>query len=1009
MYLNCHTYYSLKYGSISPNELLNECKNQEIERISITDINNTSATLELIRNGAEKGITVIPGIDFRNGAEQLFVGIAKNNQGFYELNKYISDCSNQKIESTAPIFKNVYVIYPWHNQPKKPLNTNEFIGVRPSDFPKLMASKWLTKQEKLVALMPVTFLDKKGYNIHRLLRAIDKGHLLSQLPKTEEAREDELLLPQQKIIETYAPFPTLIENTNTLLESCHFNFDFEHVDYHNNQQSYTANEDLDFRLIRKLSYDGVAYRFPELTETIKERIEKELTTIRQKGYVSYFLIAWKLLKYARSKNYFYVGRGSGANSVLSYLLRITDVNPIELDLYFERFINLFRQSPPDFDIDFSWRDRADVTQYLFTRFKNVTLLGAYSTFQRKSVIRELSKVFGLPEMDIKKLQSTMKAEDDIGRLVLRYSLWIHGFPSHLTVHSAGIVISEKSIYNYTATFLPPKGFPTTHFDMHLAEDIALHKFDILGQRGLAKIKETLSIIKENRKGLEIDIHQIDAFKKDPKVNALVRSSNAIGCFYVESPAMRMLLSKLQVNDYLGLVAASSVIRPGVAQSGMMREYILRHRSAKRRAYAQETFPVLYQLMPDTYGVMVYQEDVIKVAHFFAGLGLAEADVLRRGMSGKYRSREEFQVVKSQFFENCVQRGYTKELVTDVWRQIESFAGYAFAKGHSASYAVESYQCLFLKAYYPIEFMVANINNGGGFYSKEIYLHEARKYGAIVHLPCVNFSKKGATLKGLDIYLGLYQIHSLEANTVILILEERKRSGLFLSLRDFVNRVPTSLDALIVLIRSGAFHFTEKPKKELLWDVHFILRKTKKTDPDLQLFEQSPKNYKLPKLWQHELEPLFDEMEFLGFPISAPPFALAEYIPQQTCHVSDFTQYVGKIVTVVAYRVHVKRTTTKDGRTMLFGTFLDLSGDWLDTVSFPFIAERYPFSAPGCYLIEGKVMDEFGYLSLEVKTCARIPSKSMDASTLHIPARNNTSSSINLINAIAQKKNTLLKG
>ena len=215
----------------------------------------------------------------------------------------------------------------------------------------------------------------------------------------------------------------------------------------------------------------------------------------------------------------------------------------------------------------------------------------------------------------------------------------------------------------------------------------------------------------------IDIHDIKRFKQDEKIKYLLKNAKAIGCFYVESPAMRMLLKKLQVATYLGLVAASSVIRPGVSKSGMMREYILRYRKPERR---KDAHPILLEIMPETYGVMVYQEDVIKVAHYFGGLNLGEADMLRRGMSGKFRSRDEFMKVKNQFFENCKTKGHSLELTSEIWRQIESFAGYAFAKGHSASYAVESYQSLFLKAYYPLEYMVATINNFGGFYYVELY-------------------------------------------------------------------------------------------------------------------------------------------------------------------------------------------------------------------------------------------------------------------------------------------------
>ena len=387
------------------------------------------------------------------------------------------------------------------------------------------------------------------------------------------------------------------------------------------------------------------------------------------------------------------------------------------------------------------------------------LLGTYVTFKQRAILRELGKVFGLPKDEIDHLVRGLKPSyarvsqkrDQIHHLIFKYAQELEGIPNYLSVHAGGILISQKPIQYYTAVFLPPKGYPTTQFDMHIAEDVGLYKFDILAQRGISKIKDAVEIIKYNQADRypQIDIHDIKKFKQDAKINALIKSAQCMGCFYVESPAMRMLLKKLEVDHYLGLVAASSIIRPGVSKSGMMREYIMRHRNPSRAK--EKAHEVLLAIMPETYGVMVYQEDVIKVAHLFAGLDLGQADVLRRGMSGKYRSRSEFERVKHQFFKNCKRKAYADQLVQEIWFQIESFAGYAFAKGHSASYAVESYQSLFLKTYFPLEYMVAVLNNGGGFYKAEFYIHEARMLGAQIEAPCINNSFSLNRIKGKTIF------------------------------------------------------------------------------------------------------------------------------------------------------------------------------------------------------------------------------------------------------------------
>ena len=578
-------------------------------------------------------------------------------------------------------------------------------------------------------------------------------------------------------------------------------------------------------MLKKLAYAGLSYRYQKLGERIFTRLEKELSIIEEKGFVSYFLINWKILKYARSKGYYYVGRGSGANSIVAYLLRITDVDPVELDLYFERFINLFRKNPPDFDIDFSWRDRDDITKFIFKTFKHTALIAVYNTFKYKASVRELGKVFGLPKSEIDKLSRgdfDVQKLDQLSKLVLIYSKLIKGFPNYLGIHAGGILISEQPIHYYTATFFPPKGFSTTQFDMVVAEDIGLYKFDILSQRGLGKIRETVDIVRYNKPNDPlIDIHDVKRFKEDKKIKHILRNAKAIGCFYVESPAMRMLLKKLQVDNYLGLVAASSVIRPGVAKSGMMREYILRYRNPERR---KDAHPILLDIMPETYGVMVYQEDVIKVAHHFGGLTLGEADMLRRGMSGKFRSRDEFSKVKKQFFNNCEQKGHGLKLTSEIWRQIESFAGYAFAKGHSASYAVESYQSLFLKAYYPLEYMVATLNNSGGFYRPELYVHEARMHGGIIHAPDINKSYNETCIEQHIIYLGFSVLRDFENKMANKIVLERQKNGLFLSLDDFIDRVAISLEQISILIKVNAFQIFHKNKRELLWQAYMKVHK-----------------------------------------------------------------------------------------------------------------------------------------------------------------------------------------
>ena len=958
--------------------------------IALTDINSTSGCLYHSFECQRLGWPVILGVDFRIENQQQFIAIAKNNEGFQNINFYLTEFllqgknSSRGEFSQEPIIKNAYIVYPFKNVPKRKLRANEYIGVNHTElFAASTALQGCNNKDKYVALNTVTFRNKRDFNAHRLLRAIDKNLLLSKLPVEEQGEIHHKFYSSEELNKLYDGYEYLLENTEKLLASCSLHFDFNDKSKLQNKRTYSQTKEQDEKLLQHLAEQGLAYRYKgNVTPEITERLNRELQVIKQCNFIPYFLINHDILRYARSKGYFYVGRGSGANSLVAYLLRITNVDPIELDLYFERFINPSRKSPPDFDIDFSWRDRNDVTQYIFDTYPNTALMGAFVTFQAKSVIRELGKVLGLPADEIKNIQRTDRPQelDHLGKLCILYSRYIHGFPNHLSIHSSGIIITEKPIQYFGATSMPPKGFPTAHFDMHIAEDAGIYKYDILAQRGLGKIKDTLQVIKQNQPNApDFDIDDIDRFKQDEKIKDLLRRGDAIGCFYVESPAMRALMKKLQVDDYRGLVAASSIIRPGVSNSGMMAEYIKRHRDPNAR---KKTHPVLAKILHDTYGVMVYQEDVLKVAHYFAGLTLEESDVLRRGMSWKFRERTEFKVVEKLFFDNCAAKGYSLKLSQEVWTQIESFANYAFAKGHSASYAVESYQSLFLKAYFPLEYMVATINNFGGFYRTEQYIQEARLKGAHIEVPCVNRSSFETTIAGKNIFLGFQHVAELEAKVIDALLINRRDFGPFTSLENFTQRVNASLDQTVILIRIHAFRFTGKTKHWLLWKAHFLLvarssnplTALRTTHPSLFDQYNNTKKVTIPELDAVPYEDAMDEIEYLGFPVCSPFELIDEDEKKSTVVSADFKQSLNTVITILGYLVHTKRTKTK-GRIeqeMFFGTFMDLDGQFFDSVHFPLAARQYKFKGRGVYVIRGRVSSDFDHLTLEAHSLVKVP-------------------------------------
>ena len=976
MYLNCKTFFSYRYGVLKTEQLVYEAVEAGAQAIALTNINSTADLWDFLEYCQQQNIKPLLGAEIRYEDNLCYILIAKDLEGVKEINAFLSVHlqTNQAFPSRCILTDKVWIIYPFRTVDPSTLQLNELIGVRPSEVNKLYGQKLLP--DKYVVLQTVTFKDKKGYNLHRLLRAIHKNIILSKQVMKEVATPDETFLPPAVLLEKFSQHPAIITNTLRVIDTCSYTFDFK-VD--KNKKHFTASPQDDKVLLEKLAMEGMLSRYGNKNKEVMQRVKKELEIINNLGFNAYFLITWDLIQYASSRGFYYVGRGSGANSIVAYCLRITDVNPIDLDLYFERFLNPHRTSPPDFDIDFSWKDRDEVIDYIFKRYgkEHVALLGMYSTFQFNAAVRELGKVFGLPKGEIDGLLNNRRSafnEDRIQMQIMHYAKEMQSFPNYLSIHPGGILITEQPITQYTAVELPPKGFVTTQIDMFVAEKAGLHKLDILSQRGLGHIRESLDIIREN-KNLSVDIHAVEDFKKDRQIAAQIKSADTIGCFYIESPAMRHLLKKLRCEDYLTLVAASSIIRPGVAQSGMMREYIYRFHNPDKFTYIH---PKMEELLQETYGVMVYQEDVIKVAHHFAGLDMAEADVLRRAMSGKYRGNKEMERIKAQYFFNCNEFGYPDDITREVWRQMESFSGYSFSKAHSASFAVESYQSLFLKTYFPKEFMVAVINNFGGFYSRELYFHELKRTGAAVHPPCVNNSRELTCIKGNDVYAGFIHLQNLETSAIPIIVEERTLNGDYLSLQDFISRTGLGIEQLNILIRINAFRFTGRPKKQLLWEANFLQKKNRQLVPQgKELFKEPERTFQLPDLPQEPFEDMFDEIEIMGFTLGN-VFELVDADIKPFILSSEYHLHVGKIIESLGYFITYKQVRTIKGPIMYFGTFLDSNGDWIDSVHFPDSADRYSLEGKGFYHMKGKIVEEFGVYTIEVQWMKKIGFKTASA-------------------------------
>jgi len=970
MYLNCHSFHSLRYGTIPLEDLISKAAALDVKAMALTDINTVTDIYDFIKQCQKAGIKPIVGIEFRSQHELRYIGLAKNAAGLAEMNRFLThhNFENTPLPLSAPDFENVFVVYPLENVPAV-LKGHEFIGLRPEQTPMLILSDWKTKTDKMVVLQPVTFRTKTEYKLHKILRAVDLNVILSRLSATDYCRQTEVMVDPGRVLKCYEGYPQIISNTEMIIEQCNFEFDFKTP---KNKKYYTNNKKDDLQLLTTLAQQGLEWRYGKNNAEAKLRMFRELKVIDQLEFSGYFLITWDIIRFSNSQGFLHIGRGSGANSIIAYCLGITDICPLELDLYFERFLNLNRKSPPDFDIDWSWKERDVILEYIFSRYgyEHVAFCGTNVEFKYRSIFREVGKVFGLPKEELDALAKnpmTLHPTNEVVREVQHYGMMLEKYPNQRSMHSCGILISEEPITNYSVLEMPPKGFPIVLFDMHTAEDIGLEKFDILSQRGIGHIDDSVKLIEKNR-GIRLNIRDTTISKDEASCNSFLSMGKTIGCFYIESPAMRGLLRRLKCDNYKTLVAASSIIRPGVAQSGMMKEYIFRHNHPDRFEYFH---PVFEEQLGETYGIMVYQEDVIKIALHYGGLPAADGDILRRAMSGKGRSKAALQKVNDNFFASCAAQGHPLALSQEIYRQIESFAGYSFCKAHSASYAVESYQSLYLKVHYPIEFMVAVINNQGGFYRTEVYVHEAKMSGAAVHNPCVNKSELETTLYGSDVYLGFMHLQSLESKTAVLIQQEREKNGLYKSLEDFINRIPIGIEAIQILIFIGAFRFTGKTKNQLLVIARLILVNFKPENRAPMLLHEPVKEFVLPQLERSAFEDAFDEIELLGFPVSCSPFDLLQTPFRGSVMAKDLLDHHKKQVRMLAYLISRKHVPTKMGA-MYFGTWIDAEGQLFDTAHFTDSLALYPFQGGGCYLLLGSVEVDYHFPTITVTKMAKMP-------------------------------------
>ena len=684
----------------------------------------------------------------------------------------------------------------------------------------------------VVATNDCHYGERDDYHAHDVLLAVQTGKMVTDDNRLKLETDELFVKSAEDMRRGFDYCPGAVERTLEIAERC--NVEIEFGKYH--FPAFTPPKEISLDdYLDELAYQGLDERLngiddPEVRKSYRERLDYELGVIKRMQFPGYFLVVADFINYAK-RNGIPVGpgRGSSAGSLVAYALRITDLDPIRHVLLFERFLNPERRSMPDIDVDFCIRGRAQVIQYVKDKYgaDRVAQIATFGTLKAKAAIKDVGRALGFSfaETDaIAKLipapkqgfdfslQESIKMEPRLQELIksdtrvqtlIGHALRLEGLVRHASTHAAGVVLSNLPLVDHLPLFVDKEGGIVTQFDMGSVEKIGLVKFDFLGLKTLTLIHDCLHLIEQSR-DVKLDLPRLAL--DDKKTYRLLCNGNTTGVFQLESTGIREMTVKIRPNCFEDLVAILALYRPGPLDSGMAEEYIKRKHGKEKIKYLH---PLLEPILKDTYGVIVYQEQVMQIAQVLAGYTMGDADILRRAMGKK--DPEEMAAQRERFVEGAKAQKISDEKATEIFDQMETFARYGFNKSHSAAYALVSYHTAYLKAHYPVEFMAALMTWEMDDTDKVIKnLAECRQKGIEVLAPDVNESRSDFTPVGDKIRFGLAAVKNVGEKAVEEILESRRKDGPFRSLFDFCRRIElTAVNKRVIesLIKCGAFDGT----------------------------------------------------------------------------------------------------------------------------------------------------------------------------------------------------------
>ncbi len=1028
VHLHCHSHYSLLDGLPKIDELVAYVKELGMDSVALTDHGVLYGAVEFYQKAKAEGIKPIIGAELYLALDRMdqrrpqidkksyhLLVLVKNKEGYQNLVKLITkahlegfyykpridedllfkhkegliittSCLQGKIPrlllageekkalETALQYKDVfgkenfYVELQHHPNIPEQAKVNQKLIKLAKDL-----------DLKLIATNDVHYLKKEDAKIQDVLMLINTGADPNNPERLTLIQDDFSMKSPQEMAEIFKDFPEAILNTKKIAEMVEFEFELgkPKLPYFQVPEGETPES-----YLRKLCYQGLKERGLEKDLKAKERLEKELKVIEQTGFASYFLIVQDFVNWAK-KNKIIVGpgRGSAGGSLVAYLLKITEINPLEYNLLFERFLNPERSAGlPDIDIDFTDRRRDEVLQYLREKYgeNKVAQIITFGTLASRAVVRDVGRALKYPyqfcdklaklippQMSLKEALAQVQElkriyqEDQKAKELIDVALKLEGVARHASTHACGVVISHQPLDDIVPLQHPSQSEKdiVTQYEMHSIEDLGLLKVDLLGLRNLTIIEDTLAKIKAIY-GKEIKLEDISDFK-DPKTFKLLQAGETTGVFQLESDGMKRYLRELKPTEFEDIVAMIALYRPGPLQ--FIPEYIARKHRRKPVTYLH---PKLKPILDSTYGICIYQEQLMKIAQDLAGFTLREADYLRKAVGKKIK--ELLLEQEEKLIQGMIKQGIPEKVAKEIWNWILPFARYGFNRSHSVAYAMIAYWTAWLKAHYPVEFMASLLTAESSTVERTAKLiQECNKMGIEVLPPDINQSFRTFSVVPGEkkIRFGLTAIKNVGENVVEAIIQERKAKGPFISLEDFISRMAkydiANRKSFEALIKAGAFDNFEERKK-LLHNLDKILNlmresKNKALTNQANLFGESTASA-TSKIKLEEVEPattqekLEWEKELLGLYISSHPLKEAKKALQGKVYPIGKIkrEHIGKVAILGCILTELKKIVSRNGKPMAIAKAEDLTGS-IEIVFFSDIVEN-----KGELLEEGKV-------------------------------------------------------